>query len=1147
MSRQPQLEKFQRELLSLKSKYGKSLALRKSSSAESPNTPFPVTLTWGNIEAPADSQYDVGSVDLELCVHQEIFQIWDVNSSSDTSMGPPLDCCITISLRSEDLPKVMTDAIEACLMSSWRVEIKKCGQQNLALDVPIKSLLTDFVAHMSCVPSLLEPYQSVDASGATIRRFAILSCQEPLAAVASSSNHVVAALPSPEISSSVKVDYEVQMDTASFSAPSHGSSTSRGRQSGSLYPGQNNWSEDRASSEFPVLSGLTPGGKAADPPPPHQDLLLNSVKGALISREALESELLFFQRRYKASFKLLQQPATVTAVVLPVADNAAGSASKKSFDKDLTITMRSPMIARTASDVTLIAPLSNTNYSATVDYLFELQPTDPSWVRGPIPVRLSFRPASAAAAVDRSPSSLTGVLQGVEADVSNNSPSPLPQKQQADSKQVIMDLSQLQQQSVEKRRMPIRQRPPVTPPTHRLYSGTRKPIVASRSLPAYAELHSLSSCSWYKVWVCVQPGSPGLPSWLVSFLDKELGNGLISGGGSVAVAAASLKRAVLKLENYGGELALQAAAAHQDNFDDDDRRVHFFTRPIMMSRGTGGGSRRVGNTGDKNAVISTSNVPLHLQPQTRAAVLSSSSRAPSAVSPPGGRHDCNANSVSKAVVEGEDDNDDLGFWSIDEHREGITSQGRIAEGGGGLGSGSVSSSDHDGMQLSDDGYGDYEEQQALFFHHSDAAAAHPESGCNNRTGCGADLHDATEWMGQEASSPEYADDHLRHEIAFQGEQQGGDQGGGATETRVIAGGGGGQLSSLTSGAWHCQLQGLKLDDVEAMEIVIAPFQVCCSRCSATGMLTVSSSAVSTTGGGNSSSTRTAKANASATANTTRTSTSVPFQASGHCPGCNIPWHLLARPRFVHGAANILCVLKLLGCSPLDLLPCLLAVQCSYCSAVMTMRSVQVGLPQERTCSSCHHRLALNFSAASFIPRGPPLNSSIAADGKKGQSLSRRACISLGKGGGRKDVPVQVLQVGMPLPALGTCKHYRHSYRWLRFPCCGWRFPCDLCHEEATDHPLKWATRMVCGFCSSEQPVVSQCGKCGKKLACAASYPLGKSTRYWEGGVGCRDTTFMTKKDPHKFRGKGKTHSNKANRVGPKPWSKELKKHSQQDA
>jgi uncharacterized CHY-type Zn-finger protein len=63
---------------------------------------------------------------------------------------------------------------------------------------------------------------------------------------------------------------------------------------------------------------------------------------------------------------------------------------------------------------------------------------------------------------------------------------------------------------------------------------------------------------------------------------------------------------------------------------------------------------------------------------------------------------------------------------------------------------------------------------------------------------------------------------------------------------------------------------------------------------------------------------------------------------------------------------------------------------------------------------------------------------------------------------------------------------RHSYRWLRFPCCGRRYPCDLCHEELTDgHEMQWARRMVCGLCSTEQSVAPECKACGKKVATSA--------------------------------------------------------------
>lgn len=133
------------------------------------------------------------------------------------------------------------------------------------------------------------------------------------------------------------------------------------------------------------------------------------------------------------------------------------------------------------------------------------------------------------------------------------------------------------------------------------------------------------------------------------------------------------------------------------------------------------------------------------------------------------------------------------------------------------------------------------------------------------------------------------------------------------------------------------------------------------------------------------------------------------------------------------------------------------------------------------------------------------------------------------------MPQRPLHVGEPLPNRGTCRHYHHSHRWLRFPCCGMRFPCDLCHEEFTDgHSMKWATRMVCGFCSLEQKLGDKCASCNKKLATTAANPLGRRTRFWEGGEGCRDRNRLDKRDSHKYtNSKAKTKSNKSNRVGPK--------------
>jgi len=120
--------------------------------------------------------------------------------------------------------------------------------------------------------------------------------------------------------------------------------------------------------------------------------------------------------------------------------------------------------------------------------------------------------------------------------------------------------------------------------------------------------------------------------------------------------------------------------------------------------------------------------------------------------------------------------------------------------------------------------------------------------------------------------------------------------------------------------------------------------------------------------------------------------------------------------------------------------------------------------------------------------------------------------------------------GKPLPDRGACEHYRRSTRWLRFPCCGKAYPCDICHEKSGDGcpPGTWANRMICGLCSMEQGYSSK----GCKF-CSASFSK-PSKSHWEGGQGCREKTKMSNKDKKKFSGsKYKTHSRKSERVGQK--------------
>ena len=117
---------------------------------------------------------------------------------------------------------------------------------------------------------------------------------------------------------------------------------------------------------------------------------------------------------------------------------------------------------------------------------------------------------------------------------------------------------------------------------------------------------------------------------------------------------------------------------------------------------------------------------------------------------------------------------------------------------------------------------------------------------------------------------------------------------------------------------------------------------------------------------------------------------------------------------------------------------------------------------------------------------------------------------------------KIIQEGKELPDFGACKHYKHSLRWFRFSCCNKIFPCDLCHDEASDHNSEFAKTILCGFCACEQSSSNKlCQKCGKLFSKSEG---GK--KFWEGGRGCRDPKFMNARDSHKYTGLYKTISRK---------------------
>jgi hypothetical protein len=190
---------------------------------------------------------------------------------------------------------------------------------------------------------------------------------------------------------------------------------------------------------------------------------------------------------------------------------------------------------------------------------------------------------------------------------------------------------------------------------------------------------------------------------------------------------------------------------------------------------------------------------------------------------------------------------------------------------------------------------------------------------------------------------------------------------------------------------------------------------------------------------------------------------------------------------------------------------------------MTLSSVQPDQTYSLTCQECHLKMELCLGEPQFVRLTPSYLSFALLNGSGGGMKKRKAKSS--GGSGRKDTQSVGLVLGQSLPQNGSCEHYKKSFRWLKFPCCGQSFPCDICHDlKSTDgHTCSFATRMRCGFCSKEQPFSNSlpCSSCGKELTKSRS-----AHGFWEGGQGTRDRTTMSRRENRKYQGLGKTVSNR---------------------
>jgi len=232
------------------------------------------------------------------------------------------------------------------------------------------------------------------------------------------------------------------------------------------------------------------------------------------------------------------------------------------------------------------------------------------------------------------------------------------------------------------------------------------------------------------------------------------------------------------------------------------------------------------------------------------------------------------------------------------------------------------------------------------------------------------------------------------------------------------------------------------------------------------------------------------------------------KSTAPCRKCHVNQSATFYPEIVHQYSHVAGYLHLDGCKAFDvvLIDSNIVINCLSCSKDHTKKGLAYGRKSDHWCVHCHAKMEIQIMASKFVQ--------LQKNGDKVVEVKASA---------KKPVKYPGIKEGNPLPEKGTCKHYKKSYRWLRFPCCGKVYPCDVCHEEGeeNDHEMKFATRMICGYCSKEQPFA----KDKPCINCKSNVTKSKSS-HWEGGKGCRSKVAMSRSDNKKTAGLGKTISRK---------------------
>ncbi|KAJ2776620.1 hypothetical protein H4R18_005574, partial [Coemansia javaensis] len=261
------------------------------------------------------------------------------------------------------------------------------------------------------------------------------------------------------------------------------------------------------------------------------------------------------------------------------------------------------------------------------------------------------------------------------------------------------------------------------------------------------------------------------------------------------------------------------------------------------------------------------------------------------------------------------------------------------------------------------------------------------------------------------------------------------------------------------------------------------------------------------------------------------------QAWTACGTCSAVLGVRFRPDWMFAGRTTVGYLDCSGCAPTDLLPSKFTLACEACEAragdntggaagaAGAAGAVGVAANAVLSCRACYARMGVRLQEPQFVQ----LQRGVEMGGGAGAAQISRAAARAqqARGGRRAELARLGVVPGQPLPDRGACRHFARSQRWLRFPCCGKAYPCVTCHDAKEDHPHEYAQSMLCGHCAKEQPTarVQQSGLC-----CGCGAQLVQKTdghrAFWQGGTGVRDHVRMSRKDPKKYQGLGKTVAQK---------------------